>query len=133
MSANGQFQLDENWTATGSIRLASDRTFLRRYDISREDRLRSTIQLQRFDDNSYISIAGWATQALLVSTDQGQVPLALPLVDARYRLEDPVLGGQVELQANTLAITRSEGQDTQRAFARCAMGLPHDHAARDRK
>uniref|UniRef100_UPI0031588E30 LPS-assembly protein LptD n=1 Tax=Aurantiacibacter sp. D1-12 TaxID=2993658 RepID=UPI0031588E30 len=118
LSANGQFQLDENWTATGSIRLASDRTFLRRYDISREDRLRSTIQLQRFDDNSYVSIAGWATQALLVSTDQGQVPLALPLVDARYRLEDPVLGGQVELQANTLAITRSEGQDTQRAFAR---------------
>ncbi len=118
LAANGQFQLDENWTATGSIRLASDRTFLRRYDISREDRLRSTIQLQRFDDNSYVSISGWATQALLVSTDQGQVPLALPLIDARYRVEDPVLGGQLELQANTLAITRAEGQNTQRAFAR---------------
>ncbi|VVT20391.1 LPS-assembly protein LptD [Erythrobacter sp. EC-HK427] len=116
--ANGRFQLDENWTATGSIRLASDRTFLRRYDISREDRIRSVVELQRIDDNSYISVAGWATQALLVSSDQGQVPLALPLIDARYRLEDPLLGGQVEVQANTLAITRSEGQDTQRAFAR---------------
>ena len=115
---NGRFQLDENWTASGSIRLASDRTFLRRYDISREDRIRSTVELERIDDNSYVSIAGWATQALLVSTDQGQVPLALPLVDARYRLEDPLFGGQVELQANTLAITRAEGQDTQRAFAR---------------
>ncbi|WP_442866729.1 LPS-assembly protein LptD [Aurantiacibacter sp. MUD61] len=118
IETNGRFQLDENWTASGSIRLASDRTFLRRYDISREDRLRSTVQLERIDDNSYVSIAGWATQALLVSTDQGQVPLALPLVDARYRLEDPILGGNVELQANTLAITRAEGQDTQRAFAR---------------
>ena len=115
---NGRFQLDENWTAQGSIRIASDRTFLRRYDISREDRLRSVVELTRQDENSYVSIAGWATQALLVNTDQGQVPLALPLIDARYRLEEPVLGGSVELQANTLAVTRLEGQDTQRAFAR---------------
>ncbi|MGB3798072.1 MAG: LPS assembly protein LptD [Alteraurantiacibacter sp.] len=120
---NGRFQLDENWTAQGSIRIASDRTFLRRYDISREDRLRSVVELTRQDENSYVSIAGWATQALLVSTDQGQVPLALPLIDARYRLEEPVLGGSVELQANTLAITRLEGQDTQRAFARARWDL----------
>jgi len=40
--ANGRFQLDPEWSVTGSLRLASDRTFLRRYDISRDDRLRST-------------------------------------------------------------------------------------------
>nr|WP_052769037.1 LPS assembly protein LptD [Aurantiacibacter marinus] len=123
LATNGRFQLDENWTASGSLRIASDRTFLRRYDISREDRIRSTVEFERIDDNSYVSIAGWATQALLVSTDQGQVPLALPLIDARYRLQDPVLGGQVEVQANTLAITRAEGQDTQRAFGRAQWDL----------
>ncbi|MXO93655.1 LPS assembly protein LptD [Erythrobacter arachoides] len=121
--ANGRFQLDPNWTFTGSARLASDRTFLRRYDISREDRIRSVVQAERIDDNSYVSIAGWATQALLVSTPQGQVPLAAPLIDARYRLQDPLLGGTVELQANTLAITRGSGQDTQRAFARAQWDL----------
>lgn len=121
--ANGRFQLDENWQASGSIRLTSDRTFLRRYDISREDRLRSNIKLERIDDQSYFSLSGWATQALLVNTEQGQVPLALPLIDYRRRLQDPVLGGGVELQANTLAITRSEGQDTQRAFARAQWDL----------
>lgn len=117
-AANGRFQLDEHSSLSGSLRLASDRTFLRRYDISREDRIRSTVEFERVDDNSYLSIAGWATQALLVSQDQGLVPLALPLIDYRHRLSDPVLGGKVELQANTLAITRAEGQDTQRAFAR---------------
>lgn len=116
--SNGRWQLDPNWSVTGSIRLASDRTFLRRYDISREDRLRSTVNVERIDEDSYLSLSGWATQALLVQQDQGQVPLALPLFDYRYRLQDPVAGGQVELQANTLAITRAEGQDTQRAFAR---------------
>ncbi len=121
--ANGRFQLDPNWSVTGSARLASDRTVLRRYDITREDRLRSTVNIERIDANSYFSLAGWATQALLVPVDQGQVPLALPLLDYRRRLEDPVAGGRVDLQFNTLAITRAEGQDTQRAFARAQWDL----------
>src|SRR3546814_7850466 len=45
------------------------------------------------------------------------VPLALPVIDYRRRLTDPLLGGKLQLQLNSLAITRSEGQDTQRAFA----------------
>jgi len=116
--ANGRFQFDPNWSVTGSVRYATDRTFLRRYDISRDDRLRSTVNLERIDSDSYLSLAGWATQATLVPTPQGLVPVALPVFDYRRRLTDPFLGGQIEVQANTLAITRTDGQDTQRAFAR---------------
>ncbi|MBD3728842.1 MAG: LPS-assembly protein LptD [Sphingomonadales bacterium] len=115
--ANGKFQLDPNWSVTASVRRASDRTFLRRYDISRDDRLRSTLDIERIDDDSYFEIAGWATQTLRVNQPQGQVPLALPVIDYRRRLADPVLGGKVELQANSLFIARDTGQDTQRAFA----------------
>ena len=46
-----------------------------------------------------------------------QQPIALPAIDARWRFDDPVLGGRIELQVNSLAILRTEGQDTQRAFA----------------
>ena len=115
--ANGKFQLSPHWSITGSARIASDRTFLRRYDISRDDRLRSMIDVERMDDNSYLSIAGWATQTLRVGEGQGQVPIALPVIDYRRRFTDPVVGGKIELQANSLAITRTTGQDTQRAFA----------------
>lgn len=115
--ANGKFQLDPNWSVTASIRRASDRTFLRRYDISRDDRLRSLVEVERIDQDSYLQIAGYATQTLRINQPQGQVPVALPVFDYRRRLADPVLGGKVELQANTLAIVRDEGQDTQRAFA----------------
>jgi LPS-assembly protein len=121
--ANGRFQLDPNWSVTASLRIASDRTFLRRYDISREDRLRSMVNVERIDDDSYLSIAGWATQLLLVNQPQGQVPFAVPEIDYRRRLAAPVLGGQVDLQVNTLALTRTEGQDTQRAFARAEWNL----------
>jgi LPS-assembly protein len=115
--ANGKYQFTPNWSLTFSGRLASDRTFLRRYDISRDDRLRSTIDLERIGTNSYLSLAGWATQTLRVGDRQGLVPVALPVLDYRLRLPDPVLGGRFELQANSLAITRTSGQDTQRAFA----------------
>ena len=115
--ANGRFQLTPEWSLKGSARLASDRTFLRRYDISREDRLRSFAELERVDENSYLSIAGWATQTLRLGRDQGQVPIALPVIDYRRILPDPVLDGKVMLQFNTLAIGRDVGQDTQRAFA----------------
>ncbi|WP_246525034.1 LPS-assembly protein LptD [Sphingobium phenoxybenzoativorans] len=115
--ASGKFQLDPEWSISSSIRVASDRTFMRRYDISREDRLRSTIQAERIGEDSYFSIAGWAAQTLRTNDIQGQVPVALPVIDYRLRLADPVLGGRIQLQANSLAITRTEGQDTQRAFA----------------
>src|SRR5690606_8001573 len=116
-AGNGKFQFSPEWSLTASARVASDRTFLRRYDISRDDRLRSMVRAERIDDASYLSIEGWATQTLRANDPQGQVPIALPLIDYRRRMSDPILGGRVELQANTLAITRTDGQDTQRAFA----------------
>ncbi|MFM5886514.1 MAG: LPS-assembly protein LptD, partial [Novosphingobium sp.] len=89
-AANGKFQFDPYWSLTFSGRVASDRTFLRRYDISRDDRLRSMVDLERIDDKSYLSLAGWATQTLRVGDSQGQVPVALPVLDYRRRLADPV-------------------------------------------
>ncbi|MEO0907897.1 MAG: LPS assembly protein LptD [Pseudomonadota bacterium] len=115
--ANGRFQFDPEWSLTGSVRVTSDRTFLRRYDLSRDDRLRSTINLERIDDQSYFSLAGWATQTLRINAVQERVPLALPAFDYRYNLKDPVIGGKLQLHANTLSLLRDEGQDTQRAFA----------------
>ena len=118
VEANGRFQFDPHWSFTGSVRLASDRTFLRRYDISRDDRLRSTFALERTDERSFLAVEGWATQTLRLGQPQGQVPVALPVIDYRRRFDDPTgLGGMLELQLNTLAITRDVGQDTQRAFA----------------
>ncbi len=120
---NGHFQFGENWSLTGYGRYASDRTFLRRYDISRDDRLRSTINLERIDQNSYFSLAGWAVQTLRSGDRQGLVPIALPAVEYRRRLVPPAIGGMLELQVNSLALTRTGGQDTQRAFAKAQWDL----------
>jgi LPS-assembly protein len=113
----GRFQLDPYWSISASGRYASDRTFLRRYDISRDDRLRSTFAAERIGDDSYFSLSGWAVQTLRTGDRQGLAPIALPEIDYRLRIDDPLLGGKIQLQANSLAIGRTDGQDTQRAFA----------------
>lgn len=115
--ANGRFQLDPNWSITTSIRRASDRTFLRRYDLSREDRLRSMVEAERITGQTYFSLAGWNTQTLRLNAPQGQQPVALPVLDYRRRIPVPRVGGEIDVQLNTLAIGRTQGQDTQRAFA----------------
>ena len=115
--ANGKFQLDPYWSITGSLRAASDKTVTRRYDISRDDVLRNFIDAERISPDSYISIAGWAFQGLRVDDVQKRIPIALPAIDARFNLPGTVLGGKIQVQGNSLAILRLDGQDTQRAFA----------------
>jgi LPS-assembly protein len=114
--ANGKAQLDPDWSLTGFFRVATDKTVTRRYDITRDDRLRNFVNAERITPDSYISIAGWAFEGLRVDDVQKQIPIALPAIDARFNLAPPVLGGKLQIQANSLAILRIEGQDTQRAF-----------------
>lgn len=114
---SGSFNLGDNWTVSESARIVSDRTFLKRYDISDDDSLRSTINAERIDETSYFSLAGWAFQTLRQGDPQSQVPIALPVIDYRKRFANPILGGRAQIQVNSLAIERTGGQDTQRAFA----------------
>jgi len=110
-----RYQLDPNWSVSGSLRITTDRTFLRRYEISNDDRLRSTFSVERIDANSYFAINGWLVQTLRLGDRQGLQPIALPEFDYRRRI-DGILGGRLNIQANTLSIARTAGQDTQRAF-----------------
>ena len=114
--ANGRWQLDPNWSITTSLRAATDKTVTHRYDLTNDDRLRNVVNAERITPDSYISIAAWAFQGLRVDDRQKEIPIALPAIDARFRMGD-IAGGAVQLQANSLAILRIDGQDTQRAFA----------------
>jgi len=115
--ANGRFQLDPAWQASFASRLSTDDTFMRRYDISRDDRLRNTAQLERIGDESYFAVAGWAVQTLRTGDSQGQQPIALPAIDYRWNPASDILGGRLAVVANSLAIMRTDGQDSRRALA----------------
>ena len=116
--ANGRFQFTPEWRLTASLRAATDKTVTRRYDLTNDDRLRNRVALERLSPDSYLSFAGWAFQGLRIDDVQKTIPIALPAFDARWRMADVgIEGGTLNLQANSLAIVRLDGQDSQRAFA----------------
>lgn len=116
-TANGRFQHSPRLRTTFSLRRATDDTFARRYDLNDDDSLRSVIELERFGRTSYFSVSGWAFQGLRVTDRSGETPIALPLIDFDWRPDLAVLGGRLQVAVNTLAITRTDGQDMQRALA----------------
>lgn len=114
--ANGRFQLSDEWRASFSTRLSSDDTFDRRYGIDYDDSLRSTVDFERFRDNSYLSIAGWGFQNLRANKTKDTTPIVLPVIDYDWRPEDKFLGGQLDFAANSLDLQRITGQDVERAI-----------------
>ena len=117
IDARGQIEHGDGWRSTFSSRLTNDDNFLGRYQISLDNRLRSTYALERFETGRYFSISGWAFQNLTSGAEDARMPFALPLVDFRWRLPDKILGGGVMLQANSLGLYRREGQSMMRALA----------------
>ena len=75
--------------------------------------------LERIDAEKqlFFDHRSWYVQTLRVNDRQGLQPIALPEIDYRHRVHEGLLGGTFEFQVNSLAITRTAGQDTQRAFA----------------
>jgi LPS-assembly protein len=90
VEANGRFQFSPEWSLTSSIRLASDKTVTGATTLTRDDRLRNFVEAERITPRSYLSIAGWAFEGLRVDDVQKQFPIALPAIDGRLRLEDPL-------------------------------------------
>lgn len=121
LEANGQLShgdwMGGGWRSSFSTRLTTDDNFPGRYQISLDDTLRTTYALERFRDNSYISIGGWAFQSLRRSDGEARTPLALPLIDVRWRPQQKILGGSLLVVANSLGIYRSEGQRMARALS----------------
>ncbi|MBL0916785.1 MAG: LPS-assembly protein LptD, partial [Sphingopyxis sp.] len=102
LESAGKFQFSPRWSLTYSGRITTDRTFMRRYDISRDDRLRSTFELERIGGPSYLSIAGWATPKPPGNEVPGQEPAALPVHRFSQGFPEPPLRGQVGAQPHHL-------------------------------
>jgi LPS-assembly protein len=113
----GRVEHGSGWRSSFSARLTNDDNFLGRYQISLDNRLRSTYALERFEPERYFAVRGWAFQDLTPNSAPGRVPVALPLVDFLWRVPDLPVGGALTLEANSLGLWRRDGQSMARALA----------------
>lgn len=125
---NGRFSHGENWRSTYVVKWASDDTYLRRYDFTNDDTLTSNYLLEGFFGRSYISAESLFFQGLRVEDVQGLTGYAAPLVDAEY-VSKPGRWGEVwKLQADGLALHRTDGLDTRRLALTGGIEVPYTNA-----
>jgi len=114
---SGRIPVTDHWDTGFDVQVTSDDTFLKRYDISQLDRLTSDVFVDGQAGRSRFAVSGYFFQGLRPTDDNRQFPVPLPLVEYTYIPEDRLLDGQFRFDFNTVALTRDEGEDDQRASA----------------
>lgn len=122
--SDGQVDHSQRSRSRIGIRWASDDTFLRRYDISNEDTLRSHYTFESFMNRSYLAVQGLAFQGLRVEDVAGLTPFVLPSVDYFYESGPVWQGLRLDGRLNALALTRTSGMDTRRISGQFGATMP---------
>ncbi|HYD89507.1 MAG TPA: LPS assembly protein LptD [Vitreimonas sp.] len=123
----GRFEVNDYWDWGFGLERAYDDQYLRRYDIDgagerrgpyvgQELRLLSQLFAIGQSENSYSSIAAISFQGLRTQDTSDLLPLILPFAETDYVLREPVLDGQVRLQANSAVLSRDDNPLTAGTF-----------------
>ncbi len=121
---SGRIPVSPAWTTGFDVQVTSDDTYLKRYDISQLDRLTSDLFLEGESGRSRFAVTGYFFQGLRPTDDNRSFPVPLPLVEYSYIPLDHLLGGQFRFDFSSVALTRDEGTDDQRATAEARWRLP---------
>lgn len=109
-----RFSIDELWRWGADIRLASDDTYLGRYDFRRDDTLTNRLYVEGFGSRSYAVAEALYFQGLRDEDIQAETPIVAPNLEYRYTSPPGSFGGMTTLDANMRALTREEGASSQR-------------------
>ena len=110
----GLFEFKRHWRWGFDVKLTSDDTYMRRYNISGADRLTSNAFVSRFDDRDYTRYDAFYFQGLREEDDPGQTPIVPAMVEHRTILDRRLFGGEVSATGNLLILQRTEGADSRR-------------------
>ncbi|HEX2891272.1 LPS-assembly protein LptD [Vineibacter terrae] len=124
-----QFNLDENWRAGMQLQRATDKTYLRYYDIDSSSFLTSKAWVETFNRRSYGSIFAYGFQEMRSNVSQRQAPYVLPVASYNFVGEQMPFGGHFIADTNMRYLFRDEGADSTRLMAR--VGYDFTHVTRD--
>lgn len=125
LEARGHYALDQGDRAGFEIALSSDNTYLETYGLGGDDVLTNRLYYERYEGRRYAAVNAYGFQGLRETDDQGTIPFALPLAEY-HRTSGPLVWGSYwTVDAGALALTRTEGLDTQRLTAELGWELPY--------
>ena len=121
---DGRFALGDGWDWGYDLFLASDDTYLERYDFSDLDILENRLFVQKIDGRNYIGANSYGFQGLREDDDQGLIPVVLPLLDLELSSDPMLWGSRFFLDSSFLSLNRTDGLDTRRLSATGGWELP---------
>jgi len=121
---DGEFALGGGWGWGYDLFLASDDTYLDRYDFSELDILENRLFVEKVDGRNYFAASSYGFQGLREDDDQGLIPVALPLLDVELSSDPMLWGSRFFLDSSFLALTRTDGLDTRRLSTTGGWELP---------
>ncbi len=120
--------IDDIWRGLIDIQYASDDTFLRKYDISNEAYLRSTIKLEGLSNRNYFSIYMYQFHDMRndeLTTTGDQIPLVLPAVNYLRKFEPFSNGAYFTIAVDTASLYFQDDQSSQRFSGELSFLYPY--------
>ena len=124
IEGEGDFHLGNYWGWGYDLAVASDDTYLDRYNISGDDVLQNRLFTERIWSRNYAVVQGYGFQGLREDDDQGTIPIAAPQAELDLTSQPMLWDSRVALNSSALVLTRTEGLDTRRLSTRVAWELP---------
>lgn len=118
-------EFNRTWRGGSNLYWVTDDTYLRRYHSSDADTLENRVYAEGFYDKTYASANAYYFRGLRAGDVAGETPIIFPMLDFNYIGDPGQYGGIWKLDANTVALTRTDGTNTRRASARTRWELPY--------
>ncbi len=113
--ANGLFDINDQWRTGFNIESASDKQYLRLYDISSENVLENEAYVERFDNRDYSRVSALNFQDVRLGVRPEQADIIPRAEHHMVGAPGGVLGGRWEAGFGALGLSRDgSGQDVQR-------------------
>ena len=125
-NGEGRFDLSETWDIGFDAELASDDTYLRRYNFSNSDLLTSRIYGERISGRNYSSVQLVGFQGLLENDDTDTIPIALPYIRNHFETEtDLFKNAKIWNNLSGFAIERNIGSENRRLSLETGITIPY--------
>ncbi len=116
LETQGKFALNPYWSYGWNAIAEFDDTFRRYYGLDSElktDRV-SQAYLEGLHDRNYASMRFYQTGTLLRTQDPLADATVYPIIDYDYIFKNPVVGGELSLNSNLMALSNADGTDSNR-------------------
>jgi len=116
IKTRGKFALNPYYALGWDVLAESDDTFRRFYNLDsrlKTDRV-SQVYLEGLHDRNYLGTHFYSTQSLLFQDEPFSEATVYPIVDYDYIVKNPIIGGELSFNSNSMLFSNKDGTDSDR-------------------